>query len=510
MRIDRIDPFRIEWSHHGTIALATESVGIQFLVLDAKALYESGEVKFSRLPSPSEVDARVLSMAYGPMLTSSNGGSLLAVVLSTNLFLLLEEKSSEGIFCIYKSPAPAGYTSTCWSGDKVIVSDELGILYTIDRHSFGFTQYAPPIPVEGAYVTHLVSTELVTIAALKDNSCWRFKGGSWDRVVEPSSVKPLSIHLSTDQLLLVQRCHDVLKVGLDAPSATSLETTTLSSYLPGTLVPITLSDFYILHSNGKISESRSGLTLPSVTGKVECAARHPTLPLGVLVVGPQHDGWKYPMLSTRTYNVALYPLDGDVEFCFRKAALSVSFLAAKAKDFSPTVELDQPSEIFQDLSSAFLSSKFDALRVKWIYSDNRAAVLHDMRLCLYEIINKLHSVKNSSLDQVVLSWYSGGLSPGVKKLGDKFTLSGDFVSETFSYGEFFKDSETIVSVDGNEWKRCALTGLPLLSIDTRKSADGYFAAYKYSPTIAKEKRNPLIDLILSQANFCIFSGSLWT
>lgn len=512
MRIDRIDPFQVEWSHHGTIALATESVGIQFLVLDVKEIYESGEVRFSRSPSPPMVDARVLTMAYGPMLTSSGGGSLLAVILSSGLFLLLDESPSEGVFCIYKSPAPAGYTSTCWSGDKALVSDDLGIIYSVDHHSFEFTQIAPPIPHSNTYVIHLVSNQYFTIATLDDNSCWKFNGDGWVNIVEPGNIKIISITLSSnDEFLLVQRCHDVLTIDLRTPGTHATNVVTLNSYLPGTLVPTSSSEFFVLHSNGKVSQSAPNLIAPTINGKVECTTRHPVLPLGAVVVGPEHEGWKYPILSTRIFNLALYPLDGGVEFCFKKAAFPISILAAKAKDFIPSTGTEIPHETSEGLASALLSPEFDAYRTKWIYSDQRALVLRDMRSRLHQIISGIRCNKKSTLDEVVLSWYGGSRSPpGKKKLTEKFLLTGDFVSETFSYKEFFRESETLQSEDGNEWKRCALTGLPLLSIDTRKSADGFFSAYKYSPTIEKEGKNPLIDLILSEATFCIFSGSLWT
>lgn len=471
MDLNRIDPYLACWSPEGVLAVAT-SAGVQLLVPDEARLLNR-EIYFDRvLLCPS----RVYTFAFSS-LDLKTGYSQLALV-SENEEACLYTSSGEHV-----AKFPGRYTACCWRQSALfLASSENVVECYVDGERADYTGLKTALPQR---VLSLKTSSACLAALLGDNSVYLFDfaRNEWSLAVEPSPVRVYAIGFAGESLKYA-------RTGALIINGETKQTADLPGYILNNTV---------LHVNGEFSDKRS-----PINGECRACCSH-ELGLACVFVSPTTSDWQYPILSWCSVKLTLFPVgEGSTVFSIARSTAGAYWLhmqTLKCKgdglvlpdhDVVPC----SVNELETSLYALFTSEWFNVMRSKW-YFEQRAECVNAMRAKIAELLSNLKP--STFLDECVLSLYAAYLNP-INPFA--MTVEGDFLSEEFVY------TNALHSKSKRAWKQCALTLLPVLSMNTRTSKDGSFVCYTDLPSVNASQSGVVAETLLNTA-FCVFNGSQW-
>lgn len=508
MEIARVDPYLVRWAASGAIALATESIGIQISYLDAKELL-AHKVKWMSSRHTPPHGGRVIDMQWGPTLQSSEASCFLAYILDTGECNLVEVVNDE---IRLRQSFLGTFSAVTWQGPTLLLGSIDGEIAKYDVPSL---KRLSKLAALNSKVVHLVESNGALGALTNTNECWlKQNNGDWENLPLTESSYVSSILFIGSELVVCQPGQ--IQVGNTISS--------LQSFLPCDAI-IHNGKAAFVHSDGTVS-NLGNLQLPKFEGDMVGSQSHPTLSLAIVVLGERSSGshlWEFPILSGRSVKFAIFPLSKHLEIPRRRQVdAPIAWLSAISKQSTllpPNSCLDNPelesssknTQLVDALRNLFLNDWFDDARWRWYANEqNRTTIEKEMKSAIYQIIRKMKPL--SIADRLVCSFYSD-------EPFENFQMHGELVDDAFSpqtpgSTSFLKSSGggVLCAGSGRKWKRCALTGLPLMTPDILTSSDGSFLR---SCTVSvlngssDSTKNEISSALLEAANFCVFTGCSW-
>lgn len=517
MEIKRIDPYDVCWSPEGQLAVATNSVGVQLFTPSAEGLLRQ-EINLQRLRL--EISSRVCSMSFSPLCLGSGALSRLLTVLES------------GDAWVWRSDGQLErrlgrrFSAGCWYGDRVLLAEvyansegtrTLCRVYEflddvkLDSASLGVER-------EGKILDMKVwGTQLLVL--LNDNSVhlYDFATGQWAAVRAPSEIRCYAVDFDRKSGAPVAACTDTLVVGASVIEA--------SDACSGYLLIVDGEDkegAAVIHTSGRITAAPSAPEIPSILGSCCGAAAHAELPFAVALVAATSSDWQYPILSWSSIRLQLFPVARSLppvpdisKYTTPAYWLALQLLETKAADPElPELAVTPCADVVDlesQLSSLFCSHWFNVMRLKWYLAadeEGRAACVSKMRAQIATLLADLEA--ETLTDRCILLLYSA-YTPRGEGTGLVASVKGDFLDDEFAVPQ--PPSAVLKSQAGTEWKRCAVTLLPLLSVNTRRSQDAQFVSFSALPVVSSggetSEGGSIASALLSAASFCIYSGTQW-
>lgn len=527
----------LQWSADGVLAIATYS-NVVLYVPDPVALFKNHKPEFSRvhsvdldtIPLPPGIEEHLASfsarrpvtdLSWSPSGMSGARGCLLAVLSSRGDVLVLESRGrptqgawkfriniydvldlSSATHCISWSGPIA--SDRCWPKAVLALGAENSI-YLLDTYDNVFDPRSDPVKVNGLPV--LLRWNYPHLAVVfSDNSVSVFNDEtkSIEELVSPSRFLVQDVFWVSDQLIVVQP-HKVTPPVVHFESATPVfglvsSKSSMAILTQDCHVHSPEMSFWYPLSRELTKRTKEGFET-CVTG----AAMHPLgNMIAILMTSWPTDDWRAPIPSQLASRLVLVMLPSNRTWSAVDGALSILWLE---NILGKTHHIESPENLVsgQNLEQSLwlLARSFDRERVQLWDGDDGA--LSRMRRQIASLVLKSAetdlSLCSTEEDKACIASYRAII--GETEEENTIKLDGSFFEEEFSFGTTNNVTE-IVSTQGRCWKRCSLTLLPILDLDTRVSEDEQFTS------LTSELHNsPLVGTILRAFDYCVYTGSRW-